>query len=76
MENRIQNADDAESIAEDYADEECVGTTGEVIDVTREDSAWIVEVRTHTFSEAYVHRIEITASVGNVVAHDRKAAPA
>lgn len=76
MGNRIQNADAAESIAEEYADEECVGTMGEVIDVIRGDAAWIVEFRTHTFSEEYVHRIEITEAVGNVVAHDRKAAPA
>lgn len=76
MTDRVQDADTAEAIAENYASQECVGTFGEVIDVTRDDSTWIVEFRTHTFSEEYVHRIEITDTVGNVITHDRKAAPA
>lgn len=76
MENSVQNADDTETIAENYADEKCVGTMSEVIDVIHEDPTWIVKFRTHTFSEEFVHRIEITESVGNVIAHDRNTAPA
>lgn len=71
MESQVQTAESAEAIAETYADEECVGTLGEVIDVTREDDLWVVEFRTHTFSKAYIHRIEITSSVGNVISHER-----
>lgn len=53
-----------------------MGPLGEVIEVTREESIWIVEFRMHTLSEEFVHRIEITAPVGNVITHDRNAAPA
>lgn len=76
MTDRVQDADTAETIAENYAAKECVGTLGEVIDVSCDDSTWIVEFRTHTLSEEYVHRVEITGAVGNVIAHDRNAAPA
>lgn len=76
MADRVQDADTAETIAENYAAQECVGTFGGVIDVTRDDSTWIVEFRTHTFSEEYVHRVEITETVGNIITHDQHAAPA
>lgn len=76
MPDRVEDAGAAETIAETYAGEECVGTLGEVIEVTRKESIWIVEFRTHTLSAEFVHRIEITAPVGNVITHDRNAAPA
>lgn len=75
MADEVTNAETAEAIAAKYADEECVGTMGEVTDVKQEDSTWVVEFKTHTFSEAFVHRVEITESVGNIVSHDRKVAP-
>lgn len=76
MANSITDKETAESIAVEYAEKECIGTIGEVIDVVHEDAAWIVELQTHTFSEEFVHRIEITDSVGNVISHDRHVAPA
>lgn len=66
----VQDADEAKAIALDYADEECVGEPGDVLDVTREDSDWIVEFRTHTFSDAYEHRVRISR-VGNLFSHER-----
>ncbi|MFB6301467.1 MAG: hypothetical protein ABEH78_01195 [Haloferacaceae archaeon] len=59
-------------IARDYADGECVGELGEVLDAAKENDLWIVEFRTHTFSDSYDHRLKITVSVGNVVSHERK----
>lgn len=76
MGHGIQTAETAAVIAESYGEAECVGTVGEVVDTTREDGRWIVTFRTHTFSDEYTHRIEITASVGNVVSHERTEAPA
>jgi hypothetical protein len=61
----------AVEIAEEYARAECVGEFGEILGVTREGSNWIVEFRTHTFDDVYDHRVEITASVGNLIAHER-----
>lgn len=66
----VHDTDDAKAIALDYADEECVGEPGEVIDVTHEGGDWIVEFRTHTFSDAYEHRVRISR-VGNLFKHER-----
>lgn len=59
-------------IATDYADEECVGQPGDILDVHKEDGNWIVEFRTHTYADSYDHRVRITTSVGNVISHERK----
>jgi hypothetical protein len=75
MGGTVTDRETAESIATEYAEAECVGTIGDVVTVTREDSRWIVELETHTFSDRFCHRIEITAAVGNVVAHDRSVPP-
>jgi len=64
--------EEAIEIAKAYADEECVGELGEALDAHEADSNWIVDVRTHTFSDAYDHRVKITAAVGNVISHERK----
>lgn len=58
-------------IAKDYADEECVGEFGEILDTGQEDDLWIVEFRTHTFADEYDHRVKITDNMGNVISHDR-----
>lgn len=72
MGNEVQNVETAEDVAESYADEECLGTLGEVVDVTRNDDVWIVEFRTHTISDRFTHEIEITDRVGNIISHDRR----
>lgn len=43
--------EEATKIAKAYADEECVGGLGEVLDAHEAASNWIVDVRTHTFSD-------------------------
>lgn len=53
----------------EYADDECVGELGEVTDVTRDDSYWTAEFRTHTFSDEYRHEVRLN-QVGNVFAHE------
>lgn len=58
-------------IAEEYADTECVGEFGDIVEVDERENEWIIVFRTHTFSDAYSHRIRITSAVGNVVAHER-----
>lgn len=72
MGREVPDADAARDIAEPYAAEECVGTLGEVREVTREDDVWVVEFETHTFSDVFRHRIRITGSVGNVISHERE----
>lgn len=76
MGSEVQSPKTARAIAESYAEEECVGTLGEVENVAHEGSSWIVELRTHTLSEEYLHRIEITEAVGNIIGHDRTKASA
>lgn len=71
MSDDVPDAEMAIEIAEDYADNECIGEYGEITDVEERDSAWLVEFRTHTFSDAYTHHVQITKSVGNVVSHNR-----
>lgn len=75
MSNKVQDAETAVEIAEEYADEECIGELGDVIDTISENNVWIIMFRTHTFSDAYVHRVRITKSVGNIISHDRKDRP-
>jgi hypothetical protein len=70
MKGEIEDADTAIEIVRDYADDECIGELGEVTDARRENKSWIVEFRTHTFSDAYEHRIQLLPS-GNVFSHDR-----
>lgn len=67
----VPDADAATDIAEEYADAECVGEPGDVVTVEERDSQWIVELRAHTFSDTYTHRVRITKSVGNVIGHER-----
>jgi len=71
MGDDVPDAEAATEIAEAYADEECVGQLGDVVEVEDRESEWIVEFRTHTFSDAYTHRVTITKAVGNVVDHER-----
>lgn len=71
MGDEIQDSETAVEIAEEYADTECVGEFGEIITTEEEDTEWVVEFQTHTFSDVYTHTIRITKSVGNVVSHDR-----
>ena len=54
----------------DYANNECVGELGEVLDAKQENNTWIIEFRTHTFSNTYNHRIQMSP-IGNVFSHDR-----
>lgn len=71
MSDDVSDTETAIEIAEEYADTECVGEYGEIIETDERTSEWIVEFRTHTFSDAYTHRVRITKSVGNVISHDR-----
>lgn len=70
MKGEIEDSDTAIEIAKDYADVECLGELGEVRDARRESKNWIVEFRTHTFSDTYEHRVQLSP-VGNVFSHDR-----
>lgn len=70
MEGDVQDAEMARYLARDYADENCVGELGEILDVRYEESVWRVEFRTHTFADEYDHRVRI-APVGNVFGHER-----
>lgn len=58
-------------IAQDYADEECLGEFGGVLDAYKEEKGWIVEFRTHTYSDSYDHRVTVTTTVGNIISHER-----
>lgn len=71
MKDEVPDEQTAKEIATEYAKNECIGTLGEVIEIESQNSDWIVEFRTHTFSDEYDHRVRITKSVGNVIAHDR-----
>lgn len=64
--------DEAIEIAKAYADKECVGELGEILDTQEAGSNWIVAFRTYTFSDTYDHRVKITASVANGISHERK----
>lgn len=66
----VRDEDAATEVATAYADEECVGTVGDVTAVRQTDSAWVVEFETHTYAETYEHRVKIN-SAGNVFAHER-----
>jgi hypothetical protein len=70
MEGKITDTDTAVEIARDYADDECVGEFGEVLEASRENHDWIVEFRTHTFSDTYKQRVQLSP-IGNVFSHDR-----
>ena len=70
MKGEITDADTAVEIAKDYADEECVGELGEVLDASRENNNWSVEFRTPTFSDTYKHHVQLSP-IGNVFSHDR-----
>jgi len=63
--------ENAIEIAQDYADEECVGQIGDILDAYKENGNWLVEFRTHTYSDSYDHQVTITATVGNVISHKR-----
>lgn len=71
MNEDVPDKDTAIDIAEDFANDESIGQFGEVTDVEETETEWQVEFQTSTFSETYTHRIRITKSVGNVIAHDR-----
>lgn len=68
------NRDEAIEITKKFAeeDERCAGEFGDIIDIRRDDNVWIVEFRTHTFSDTYTHQIRITRSVGNVISYERE----
>lgn len=71
MSDDVPDAETATEIAREYAHAECVGQLGDVTAVAERDAVWVVEFRTHTFSDADTHRLQITKSVGNVVGHER-----
>ncbi|WP_226013528.1 hypothetical protein [Halomicrobium salinisoli] len=71
MGDDVPDAEAATEIAEAYADEECIGQLGDVVAVEDRESEWLVEFRTHTFTDAYTHTVRITKAVGNVVGHER-----
>jgi len=71
MSEAVPDKETAIELATAYADSDCLGQFGEVIDVEDRDTTWVVEFQTHTFTERYRHRIELTKSVGNVISHDR-----
>lgn len=71
MSEEVRDTETAIKIAEEYADNECVGEFGEIGETREKNNQWIVEFRTHTFFDAYMYRIRITKSVGNVISHDR-----
>lgn len=60
----------AKEVAREYAEKECVGQFGEVIEVEQENSYWVIEFRTHTYSDEYRHEVRIN-QVGNVFSHER-----
>lgn len=66
----VQTTDDAIEMAREYADGECIGELGEILDVRSAEHDWIVEFRTHTFDDEYDHRVRISR-VGNVFKHER-----
>lgn len=70
MEGTVGDSDTAAALAREYADEECVGEFGEVTSVDHEDDVWSVGFTTHTFSEAFDHRVKVSRE-GNVYAHER-----
>jgi hypothetical protein len=70
MEGEIEDPNTAIERAKEYAGDDCVGEFGEVLDVRQENNSWIVAFRTHTFSDAYEHRVQLSR-IGNVVSHDR-----
>lgn len=71
MSKDVSNQNAATEIAEEYADKECVGQFGEITKTEERDTEWVIEFQTHTLSDAYTHRVQITKSVGNVISHDR-----
>lgn len=71
MSDDVSDAQAAIEIAEAYADHECVGQFGEGTMTEERDTEWLIEFQTHTLSDTYTHRVRITKSVGNVIAHDR-----
>lgn len=70
MEWEVDERDAAADLVTEYADEKCVGELGEIQSVEQEESCWIVEFRTHTFSDEYDHRIRVSP-VGSVYSHER-----
>lgn len=70
MHGEVHSEELAREVAREYADEECVGELGDVTDVTRDESSWILQFRTHTFSDEYHHEIRLN-DVGNVFVHER-----
>ncbi|WP_336000356.1 hypothetical protein [Halorientalis halophila] len=70
MEGTVSEAETATELAEAYADEHCVGELGDVLDVERAEGVWVVEFRTHTYADAYDHRVRITTE-GDVFGHER-----
>lgn len=71
MSDDVPDSDTAIDIARQYADDECVGEPGDIVDVTEQDNEWAVEIETHGYSDTYTHRIRLTKTVGNVIAHER-----
>ena len=71
MSNDVPDEQTARELANTYADSECVGQLGDITDIEEYDTEWLVEFETHTLSDTYTHRVQITKSVGNVLSHDR-----
>jgi hypothetical protein len=62
MAGEIEDADRAIEVVKNYADDECVGEFGEVLDARQENNNWTVEFRTHTFSDRYKHRVQLSST--------------
>lgn len=71
MSEEVPDQDTATELAEEYADSECIGQFGEITEVDEHDTKWTIEFQTHTLSDSYTHRVQITKSVANVISHDR-----
>lgn len=70
MSGNVETHEAAIETTRSYAEEECVGTVGEVIDVEHENPNWVVTFQTHTFAEELEHRVRINRA-GNVFSHER-----
>lgn len=71
MNEDVSDRDAAITLAERYADDDCIGQFDKVTEVEERELKWLIEFQTHTFSDTYTHRVRITKSVGNVISHDR-----
>lgn len=70
MANAAEDAETAIELAREYADEECLGELGDVLDATEDGGLWVVRFLTHALAATYEHQVRVT-STGIVVGHER-----